>query len=170
MKLEIQLASAGETREFGLRIGHAVRQRALIALLGPLGAGKTCLVQGIGEALGVEEPIVSPTFTMLNEYHSGRLPLYHLDLYRLKDDPSSESAGGGKTLELLRAELDEFIHGPAVVLIEWAEQIMPHLPLDYLLIELDYFPEEDGRRVSISGHGSLSVRLIQDINSRVIYT
>lgn len=168
-KLKLTLANVELTQAFGRALGQAVVDSAMVALTGPLGAGKTCLVQGVGEALGVTEPIVSPTFTMLNEYHSGRLPLYHLDLYRVADDPITQAAVGGKSLELLRTELDEFIYGPGVVLIEWAEHILAYLT-DYLLIEIDYFENEQGRSVSVSGVGSKSIRLIRDINSSVIYT
>ncbi len=168
-KVELVLANAEKTRDFGVEIGQAISRRALILLIGPLGAGKTLLVQGISEALGVVEPVVSPTFTMLNEYHSGRLPLYHLDLYRVSDDPATLSALGGQTMELLRAELDEFIHGEAVVLIEWAEHILPFLPPDYLLVKIDYLEESEGRQICLEGRGEESCRLVQEVNSRVIY-
>lgn len=168
--VDVLLKSAEQTKAFGRSIGHLISDRALITLIGPLGAGKTCLVQGIGEALGVTEPVVSPTFTMLNEYHSGRLPLYHLDLYRLKDDLTTQAALGGKEFALLRTELDEFIYTSGVVSIEWVESIMPYLPQDYLLIEIDYLQDEEGRRLSIKAKGDISHRLIQDINSGVIYT
>lgn len=92
----------------------------MIALHGQLGAGKTTLVKGLGEELGVDEAISSPTFTMLNEYHSGRLPLYHLDLYRVGESSDVIS------LEMLAFELDELIcKRPGeicgVTVIEWAE-------------------------------------------------
>lgn len=168
-KVKFLVSSAEETRALGAGIGQAVAQQALIALIGPLGAGKTCLVQGVGEGLAVREQIVSPTFTMLNEYDSGRLPLYHLDLYRLKDDPATKAALGGESLDLLRAELDEFIHDPGVVVIEWAEQIGSFLPADLLLIEIEYGSEADERRVSIAAGGPMSAQLLKDVNSRVIY-
>jgi tRNA threonylcarbamoyladenosine biosynthesis protein TsaE len=84
-------------------------------LNGPLGVGKTRFTQALAEAIGVDEVVNSPTFTMLNEYHSGRLPLYHFDLYRL-------SEGGGHTAaEMLDAELSEILSGNYLILIEWAE-------------------------------------------------
>jgi hypothetical protein len=126
-----------------------------------MGAGKTTLVQDVARALGVKELVNSPTFTMLNEYHSGRLPLYHLDLYRL-----SEQNGAGAA-DLLLAEMDEFIHSPMVAMIEWAELISlfqrpsaavspPEYQLDYLVVRLsrEPFPENQGPGVET---GDLSV-------------
>jgi tRNA threonylcarbamoyladenosine biosynthesis protein TsaE len=142
----------------------------VVTLFGPLGAGKTTLVQGVGEGLGVSEIINSPTFTMLNEYHSGRLPLYHLDLYRVQDDPSSQTALGGKSYELLRAELDEFITHPGITLIEWAETIESYLPPDHLSIRLDYAGTgEDATRIAnISGRGSQTALLAERVAGMLI--
>jgi len=136
--LEVSLPDARATWELGLAIGAAIERKAILALEGPLGAGKTLLVKGIAEALGVVEVINSPTFTMLNEYHSGRLPAYHLDLYRLTEEEGIVAALGGDDLALLRAELEEFIHADCLVVIEWAERLRPFLPVDHLLIRLDY--------------------------------
>jgi tRNA threonylcarbamoyladenosine biosynthesis protein TsaE len=142
--IEIYLPDPASTRALGVLIGRSVKQRLLACLTGPLGAGKTSLVQGIGEGLGVSEIICSPTFTMLNEYHSGRLPLYHMDLYRVNDEP-----GAAKTLDLLQAEMDEFLHAPGVVLIEWAESLRDKLPADQISIELAYTQPDAGRTARI---------------------
>jgi hypothetical protein len=110
-----------------------------------MGVGKTTLVQDVAAALGVKELVNSPTFTMLNEYHSGRLPLYHLDLYRLSEQDGAGAAG------LLLAELDEFIHSSMVAMVEWAELISifqrpssavspPGNQLDYLVVGLSREP------------------------------
>jgi tRNA threonylcarbamoyladenosine biosynthesis protein TsaE len=164
--LDIELADVGRTRAFGKAIADSIQGNAILALKGPLGAGKTTLVQGIGEALGVEEIINSPTFTMLNEYHSGRLPLYHLDLYRIKDDPATAAALGGRSLDLLRAELDEFITHPGVILIEWAEHIEEFLPADHASIEIDYACEAEGaRRARLKALGSNSQRILDDVSA-----
>jgi tRNA threonylcarbamoyladenosine biosynthesis protein TsaE len=161
--LEIFLPDVDSTRALGLLIGRSVKERLLVYLIGPLGAGKTTLVQAVGEGLGVEEVITSPTFTMLNEYHSGRLPLYHMDLYRVNDEP-----GAAKTLDLLQAEMDEFLHAPGVTLIEWAEPIKQQLPMEHLNIEISYTQPDasessPGRRVVISAAGESACELLSHL-------
>ncbi|MGB5596008.1 MAG: tRNA (adenosine(37)-N6)-threonylcarbamoyltransferase complex ATPase subunit type 1 TsaE, partial [Crocosphaera sp.] len=74
------------TKALGQQLGQNLPEGSVLLLKGDLGAGKTTLVQGIGEGLGITDPIVSPTFTLINEYNQGRLPLYHLDLYRLQPE------------------------------------------------------------------------------------
>ncbi len=88
----------------------------MLALHGDLGAGKTCFIQGLAEALGVTATVSSPTYTLINEYR-GRVPFYHADLYRL-DDPA----------EALRAGLDDYLHSDGVTAIEWAERASTLLP------------------------------------------
>lgn len=159
----VTLAGPDETRELGALVGRSVADRAVVALAGPLGAGKTTFVQGLGSALGVAEPVTSPTFTMLNEYHSGRIPLYHIDLYRLKDDPTTAKALGGPALPLLRAELEEFAADKGVVVIEWAEQLGAYLPVDRLSVELDYVDRaepERGRLARLSAGGEQACALL----------
>jgi len=123
MKFRLMLPDRNATTQFAVALAGAIEQRAIVALIGPMGAGKTTLVQSVAVALGVKELVNSPTFTMLNEYHSGRLPLYHLDLYRLSE------ADGAATSDLLLAELDDFIHSPMVAMIEWAE-LLPQFQLE----------------------------------------
>ncbi len=116
--MHILLSDLAATERLGTCLGAAiggVDKSAVIALQGPLGAGKTTLVKAVGRALGVTEVVVSPTFTMLNEYHSGRTPLFHLDMYR-----------GGETgetidLDMMAMELDELIEGGGVAMIEWPQ-------------------------------------------------
>lgn len=161
----IRLPDAESTRQLGRFIAEAVQRNLVVTLFGPLGAGKTTLVQGVGEGLGVSEIINSPTFTMLNEYHSGRLPLYHLDLYRVQDDKTTEAALGGKSYDLLRAELDEFITNPGITLIEWAETIEPYLPADHLSIRLSYENPDGqaGREAYVSGLGSTAAKIADHV-------
>lgn len=101
-ELVLRLPDHRSTERLGEAIAEQIAERAVVALVGALGAGKTTLVKGIARGLGVTEVVNSPTFTMLNEYHSGRLPLYHLDLYRLQEDQADVSF-------LLEVELDELI-------------------------------------------------------------
>jgi tRNA threonylcarbamoyladenosine biosynthesis protein TsaE len=142
IELEIRLPAAADTRRLGATIAQLLvdgqpGQSLMIALLGPLGAGKTTFAQGVGEALGVQEPISSPTFTMLNEFNSGALPLYHLDLYRLGE--GNAPAGEQPDVVWLEQELDEISAGPGLVLIEWAELYEYYIKKqDHLQVALNY--------------------------------
>lgn len=121
----------------------------MILLEGDLGAGKTTLVQGIGEGLGITDSIVSPTFTLINEYLEGRLPLYHLDLYRLEPEEVTalnlESYWEGVEFEL------------GIVAIEWAERLS-YKPQRYLSICLNY-SVDTGRQASLIPVGNFDISL-----------
>ena len=108
--------TATATRVFGRKLAARLRAGDVVALTGELGAGKTCLSQGIAAGLGVRTAVTSPTFTLINE-HRGRLPLYHMDLYRL-DSP----------VQALAIGIEEYLDGDGVTLIEWAEKITDLLP------------------------------------------
>ena len=140
--MKIFLADAAATRKLGIALGHSLNAGNIILLEGDLGAGKTTLVQGIGEGLGISDPIVSPTFTLINEYMEGRLPLYHLDLYRL--EPKQVAA----------LNLETYWEGVEVTLgivaIEWAER-MPYKPDSYLRVSLTY-ADEGTRQAEITPH------------------
>lgn len=128
----ICLPSAGVSKNFGRLLGQLLSAGSVILLEGDLGAGKTTIVQGIGESLGIVEPIVSPTFTLIQEYLEGRLPLYHFDLYRLQ--PSD--------IEALSPEI--YWEGsevpPGITVIEWAQHL-PYLPDRRLEIQLTHTGE-----------------------------
>jgi tRNA threonylcarbamoyladenosine biosynthesis protein TsaE len=125
--MKIFLKDALATKRLGMILGETLSCNSVILLEGDLGAGKTTLVQGLGEGLGINEPIVSPTFTIINEYTQARLPLYHLDLYRLE------------AAEIIALNLDTYWEGievvPGIVAIEWA-QLMPYKPSAYITIHL----------------------------------
>jgi tRNA threonylcarbamoyladenosine biosynthesis protein TsaE len=106
----VTCATAEATRALAARIARRAAPATVIALTGDLGAGKTCFIQGLAAGLGIEGPVTSPTFVMIAEY-SGRLPLYHVDLYR------TESLG-----EIRRLGLEEMLDGPGVTALEWAEK------------------------------------------------
>jgi tRNA threonylcarbamoyladenosine biosynthesis protein TsaE len=158
--VRIFLPDAAATRELGAFLGRTVQDRAVLALEGPLGSGKTTLVQGLGAGLGVTETVSSPTFTMLNEYHSGRLPLYHLDLYRLKDGARNGSDLGGSAMDLFRAELEDILAQPGVVVVvEWAElgrDLLPPDHVDVLLTYADLAEPGSGRFAVFTGTGRVS--------------
>ncbi|MFN6461041.1 MAG: tRNA (adenosine(37)-N6)-threonylcarbamoyltransferase complex ATPase subunit type 1 TsaE [Nostoc sp. DedVER02] len=130
--MKIFLADTEATLRLGINLGESLTPGSVILLEGDLGAGKTTLVQGIGKGLGIVEPIVSPTFTLINEYTEGRLPLYHLDLYRLEPQ------------EVAALNLESYWEGveviPGIVALEWAERL-PYKPDSYLSVSLTY---EDG--------------------------
>jgi tRNA threonylcarbamoyladenosine biosynthesis protein TsaE len=135
----VKLPDSIATQMLGLDLGQSLTAGSVLLLTGDLGSGKTTLVQGLAQGLNIGDSIVSPTFTIINEYSSGRLPLYHLDLYRLTamevDDMHLESYWLGLETEL------------GIVAIEWAERLS-YLPDDYLRIELTYDPVE-GRTARI---------------------
>ena len=136
----VKLPDATATQKLGIDLGKSLTAGSVLLLTGDLGSGKTTLVQGLAQGMNIVDSIVSPTFTIINEYFSGRLPLYHLDLYRLTDaevdDLHLESYWLGWESEL------------GIVAIEWAERLS-YLPEDYLQIELTY-DSVDGRIAKIS--------------------
>lgn len=127
--MKIVLQDAQATLKLGIKLGETLIPGSVILLEGDLGAGKTTLVQGIGQGLGITDSIVSPTFTLINEYSEGRLPLYHLDLYRLEPPEVA-----GLNLEIYWEGVEVI---PGIVAIEWAER-MPYLPSSYILLRLTY--------------------------------
>ena len=112
-----EVFSPEETFAVGKKYGEQALPGEIYAFYGDLGAGKTVFIKGFAEGLGVTEDVVSPTFTILREYESGRIPMYHFDVYRI-DDPD----------ELYEVGLDEYLYGAGVSLIEWAELIEELLP------------------------------------------
>ena len=135
----VSLSDANATHVLGMDLGKSLTAGSVLLLTGELGSGKTTLVQGLAQGMNIVDSIVSPTFTIINEYFSGRLPLYHLDLYRLTsaevDDLQLESYWLGLETEL------------GIVAIEWAERLS-HLPANYLQLELTY-DRIDGRIAKI---------------------
>jgi len=129
-----------ETIELGRRIAATLPKRAVVLLIGNLGAGKTTLAKGIINGLGAAQPedVTSPTFTLIHEYGEGRV--YHIDLYRL--DRAEQVATLG---------LDEIFDRETVVLIEWGERFPHLLPADRIEIRIEPL-NEDSRRIEISGH------------------
>jgi tRNA threonylcarbamoyladenosine biosynthesis protein TsaE len=125
--------SPAQTRRFGARLGALLRPGDVICLEGELGTGKTCLAQGIGQGMGIDEPITSPTFTLIAEYRpaNGLPVLYHIDLYRL----------AAPVDEALALGLDDYLLGNGVCLIEWADRIAPILPEECLWIRLRHVDE-----------------------------
>ena len=125
-----------DTRALGMRIADALEPGDVVALIGDLGTGKTALTKYIARGLGITEEINSPTFTIVKEYKSGRIPLYHFDVYRL---------GSGD--ELLDIGAEEMLDGDGACVIEWADIVADVLPEDSLAIRLEY-GEKEGERTA----------------------
>ena len=139
-----QTHSADETRTLATALGTQLQPGDVLCLVGDLGAGKTTFTQGLALGLGLppDEPVNSPTFTLIAEHPSGRVPLYHFDVYRLPDSSA-----------LYDLAFDEYLDGDGVVVIEWADKIPEALPPDRLEIAL-IADGPDTRRIDMTGHGA----------------
>jgi tRNA threonylcarbamoyladenosine biosynthesis protein TsaE len=132
---EIRIKSEDDTKKLGLEIADMARPGDVVALIGDLGAGKTTLTKYIAEGLGVKEEITSPTFTIVNEYKSGRMPLYHFDAYRLENGIDMMDIGG-----------DDYLYGDGLCVIEWADRIAEVLPDETYCVFMEY-GEKEGERI-----------------------
>ena len=130
----IILHNEQETIEYGKRLGQQAAPGQILALTGDLGAGKTTLTKSIAAGLGISEMITSPTFTIVKEYHSGRLPLYHFDVYRIGDID-----------EMYELGYEEYFFGSGLCVVEWADLIEELIPEDALRISIAYGQNEEER-------------------------
>lgn len=134
----IETKDVSETEALGRKIGEKLKKGDVVSLRGSLGAGKTVLAKGIAGALGITEAIVSPTFTLVQEY-DGREKLYHLDIYRLSGEDEFESMGG-----------EEFLYPDGISLIEWSEKIDSMLPPSTIYIDIT-INDDLTRKITIKG-------------------
>ncbi len=136
----IETFSAEETFELGRQLGEQARPGEVYTLIGDLGVGKTVLTQGIASGLSIEEPISSPTFTILQIYEEGRLPFYHFDVYRIGDLEEMDEIG-----------YEDYFYGQGLTMIEWANLIEEILPEHYreICLEKDLEKGFDYRRITI---------------------
>lgn len=136
----IETYCADETFELGRQIGQQAKAGEVYTLTGDLGVGKTVLTQGVAAGLGIEEPVNSPTFTILQIYEEGRLPFYHFDVYRIGDVEEMDEIG-----------YEDYFYGDGICLIEWANLIEEILPPAYrqITIEKDLSKGFDYRRITI---------------------
>jgi tRNA threonylcarbamoyladenosine biosynthesis protein TsaE len=134
----VRTTSEEETIELGFTVGKALKKGSVVSLRGSLGVGKTVFAKGVAQSLGIEEAIVSPTFTLIQEYE-GALPLYHMDLYRIDSEEEFELIGG-----------EEYLFGDGITLIEWSEKIQDLLPQEtiYVTISLE---SDNTRSITIEG-------------------
>ena len=130
-----------ETFEYGLSLGEKVLPGQVYCLSGDLGVGKTVFTQGFAKGLGIDEPVNSPTFTIVQEYQDGRIPFYHFDVYRIGDVYEMDEIG-----------YEDYIYGDGVCLIEWAELIDEILPENYtrIIIEKDLDKGFDYRKITVN--------------------
>lgn len=124
-----------EVRAFGNELGRTLPAGSILALTGDLGTGKTTLTKAIAEGLGVKEVITSPTFNIVKQYESGRLPLYHFDVYRISDAD-----------EMYELGYEEYFFGDGICVIEWADLIEDIIPQEAVRISIDY-GEREGERI-----------------------
>ena len=124
--MTMETNSPEETFALGYELGKNAKKGQVYGLVGELGVGKTIFTQGFAKGLGVEEVVSSPTFTIICEYHDGRLPFYHFDVYRI-----------GDIEELNEIGFDEYVYGEGVTLIEWANLIFDGMPLKYTMIRIE---------------------------------
>jgi len=151
--------STGQTQRIGSRLGEMLQAGDVILLEGPLGSGKTLLTQGIAQGLGVSDLVTSPSFTLINEYRprdtGSRLPLYHVDLYRLADAAPEAVAMG----------IEEYLYGDGVTVIEWAERAAEILPPEHLHIRLSIVSDSK-RGVLMTPHGQRYIELLREFKHR----
>jgi len=145
--------SAAETFALGELLGRLLRSGDVVALVGPLGVGKTVLAKGIGRGLDVHEEVLSPSFNIVLEY-SGRLPYRHVDFYRLKDAGEAFDIG-----------IEESIEGEGVTVIEWADRIMGVLPAERLRVDMA-FGEGDERGISLEPRGRHFQNIVRSVTKK----
>lgn len=148
--------SAAETQRLGERLGQLLQPGHVVALIGELGAGKTCLTQGIARGLGVDGPVTSPTFIMVNEYPTPKgVKLYHIDCYRFEENAVTQALSIG---------VDELLGGDGICVVEWAERIEPLLPGDHLAVILAYV-DPTTRRFRFQAGGQRHAALVRQLKA-----
>ncbi len=152
---EVTSESPAQTLRIGRILGELLSEGSFVAIMGGLGAGKTVLTKGIAQGLGVadDREVTSPSFVLVNEYR-GRVPVYHVDLYRLESAAEVEGIGW-----------DEFIAGPGVTLVEWGDKAEKHLPEERIEVHLQWAGEEE-RRLLFCGKDERGQQIIEQLRKR----
>ena len=157
--LDVVSHSAAQTERLGARLGELLSAGDVILLEGPLGGGKTLLTHGIAEGLGIKEYITSPSFTLINEYRpkdtGGRLPLFHIDLYRLGDVEREADAMG----------MAEYLYGRGIAVVEWADRAPDVMPPEHLLVRLSIVSETK-RGIFMIPRGTHYVDILREFKHR----
>ncbi len=152
MQLDITTHSPEETQQVGRRLGELARVGDVVLLVGDLGTGKTCLTQGIARGLGIDDYVLSPSFVIVRELH-GRLPLFHVDLYRLDRVEETQDLG-----------LDDYLYDGGISVIEWAEKALGLMPPEHLRIDLAYVSDAE-RKLSLRAMGKRYEELVEALKS-----
>ena len=150
--LQIVSSSPEQTRKIGMKLGELAAPGDIILLVGSLGAGKTCLTQGIARGLGIREYTASPSFVLVREYQ-GKLPLYHVDLYRLD-----------RVEEVAQLGLDDYLYGKGVCVVEWADKGLSVLPEGHLLIDMQIVSPLK-RKLSFTPQGTRYSEMLSKLKS-----
>ncbi len=143
--MEYLTNSEAATQALGRRLGERLAPGAVVAFTGDLGAGKTAFTRGLAEGLGITDRVTSPTFTIVNEYEGGRLPLFHFDLYRL-----------GSAEELFEIGWEDYLSRGGVCAVEWSENAADALEEDAVRVDIRRGDGEDRRKIEITGGPELS--------------
>ena len=150
--MEFIVNNSQETQAIAQELASRLEPGDIILLTGDLGAGKTTFTKGLAQGLGIHANIKSPTFTLIREYHQGRLPLYHMDVYRL------EEVGGDEL------GLEEYFNGDGVSVVEWAKFVADEIPTDNLEIIFEKDTQNpDYRKLTLVGHGQRAKALVDQM-------
>jgi tRNA threonylcarbamoyladenosine biosynthesis protein TsaE len=153
-ELTLQSDSPDESARLGAALGRSAQAGDLICLVGPLGAGKTTLIQGIAAGLEVADRVTSPSFTLIHE-HRGRLPFYHVDLYRLSPAQAQDLG------------LEEYLAAEGVAAVEWAERLPLDACADGLVIQISFAPADTARHLVLSARGPRAQALLERLQRAV---
>lgn len=142
-----------DTKDLAKKFAKLVEEKGcFVNLYGEIGAGKTAFVKEVAKEIGIEEKVTSPTFVILNEYHGGKLPMYHFDLYRLENE-------GVKTI---MDELREYSEGKQLTFVEWAEFSQNEFPFNHIKINVTY-EDKDDRKYTFTGYGKDCIEIIKGL-------
>lgn len=155
--MQVRTRSVAETMHLGQLLGQALDVPLVISLEGELGAGKTHLVKGIAQGMGIEDEVTSPTFALVQEYWKAdsakqKMDLFHFDLYRISDAD-----------ELYYIGYEDYLNKYGIMIVEWASNVPSALPAEGLEIQIAYTPEEDVREITISARGAEAQRIEDEV-------
>jgi len=154
--LIITTRGPGQTKWWGERLGKYLEKGDIVCLTGGLGVGKTLFGQGVAKGLGVtDEYVTSPTFLMIREYYTSRLPLFHFDLYRLES-----------ITELYDLGYEEYFFGDGVTIIEWAEKIQELIPIEYLKVEINWI-NQNTREINFIPYGEHYQQIVNHLKKGI---